>query len=171
MKTQQSLSLQLVGELYDQHHRWLVKWLHGRVGCPQNAADLAQDTFTRVLAARETLYVQEAKALLTMIAKGLMVDHFRKSALEKVLLEALAAMPESQIPSPEARMLALEALVAVDTMLDGLPSSVRQAFLLSQLDGLTYAEIAERLKVSLSSVQQYMTRAYTACYAVIYADQ
>jgi RNA polymerase sigma-70 factor (ECF subfamily) len=49
--------------------------------------------------------------------------------------------------------------------LDGLPPKARSAFLLSQLDGLTYPEIAQRLEVSLSSVQQYMVRAMTACYA------
>lgn len=58
-----------------------------------------------------------------------------------------------------------DALLAVDRLLDGLPAKVRQAFLLSQVDGWPYAQIAAELSVSLSSVQQYMTRAFSACYA------
>ncbi|MNI35733.1 putative RNA polymerase sigma factor FecI [compost metagenome] len=56
----------------------------------------------------------------------------------------------------------------LDHLLDGLPPKARAAFLMSQLDGLTYPDIAERLGVSLSSVQQYMVRAMTACYAAFY---
>jgi len=47
---------------------------------------------------------------------------------------------------------------------------VRSAFLLSQLDGLGYAEIAVRLDVSMSSVQQYMKRAFAACYRFQYGE-
>ncbi|MNO07383.1 putative RNA polymerase sigma factor FecI [compost metagenome] len=57
----------------------------------------------------------------------------------------------------------------LDRLLDGLPPKARAAFLLSQLDGLTYPEIAERLDVSLSLVQQHMVRAMSACYAAIHA--
>ena len=37
--------------LYNDHHHWLTGWLRRKLGCPDNAADLAQDTFIRVLSA------------------------------------------------------------------------------------------------------------------------
>ncbi|WP_277422996.1 sigma factor, partial [Pseudomonas viridiflava] len=40
--------------LYHDHHRWLNGWLRQRTDCPHNAADLAQDTFVRVLLQRES---------------------------------------------------------------------------------------------------------------------
>ena len=55
--------------------------------------------------------------------------------------------------------MALEALVEIDRLLDGLPPKVRKAFLLSQLEGLRHGEIAECLQVSVSSVRQYLARA------------
>lgn len=48
-------------------------------------------------------------------------------------------------------------------MLDGLPPKVREAFLLAHLVELSYAEIAERLRVSTSSVKQYLTKANREC--------
>jgi RNA polymerase sigma-70 factor (ECF subfamily) len=48
-------------------------------------------------------------------------------------------------------------------MLDGLGAKPKQAFLMSQLEGLTYAEIARRLEVSVSSVNKYMARAIERC--------
>ncbi len=41
-----------VSHLYQDHHGWLQGWLRRRLGCAENAADLAQDTFARLLASR-----------------------------------------------------------------------------------------------------------------------
>lgn len=153
--------------LYSEHHGWLQSWLRRRLGCSDQAADLAQDAFLRVIAKRESLYLSEARALLTTIARGLVVDHYRRAALERAYLEALAALPEAEAPSPEVQYLLIETLIELDRLLDALPPKVRRAFLMSQVDGLGYAQIARELGVSLSSVQQYMTRAYRSCYALM----
>jgi len=170
MQESQTLDLHAIGHLYRGHHQWLVAWLRRRLGCPHHAADLAHDTFARVLVRREALALQaepgSGKALLSTIAHGLMVDHWRRAALERSFLEALTLLPEALVPSVEDQRVVFETLVEVDRMLCGLPAKVRQAFLLSQVDGMAYAQIATELGVSLSSVQQYMTRAFTACYAV-----
>jgi RNA polymerase sigma-70 factor (ECF subfamily) len=63
--------------------------------------------------------------------------------------------------------MVLETLVAIDAMLDGLSTKARRAFLLSQLDGMTYAEIAAETGVSVSRVRQYMSQALTRCYAAL----
>jgi RNA polymerase sigma-70 factor (ECF subfamily) len=165
---QPAISFEAVSDMYALNHRWLVNWLYRKLRCPHNAADLAQDTFTRILVTRNKLYVTEAKALLTTIAKGLVVDHFRRQAIEAAYLDALMQLPESQAPSSEANALIMETLCEIDRMLDGLPIKARRVFLLSQLDGMTYPEIAKKLHISLSSVQKYMTQTYAACYAVRY---
>ena len=95
-----------------------------------------------------------------------MVNHLRRQDIERAYCEALAAQPETLAPSPEARALVLEALLQIDALLDGLPARVRRAFLLSQLEGLTYADIAGRLGVSLSMVKKYMLQAITHCMQV-----
>lgn len=164
------LSEQDIAGLYHGHHRWLLGWLRRRTDNAELAADLAQDTFVRVLVARRAFFLDEARTLLATIARGLVIDHFRRSALEAAFLDMLAQLPEQHVPSPEARLMVLETLNEIDAMLAALPPKVRSAFLMSQLDGLGYAEIARRLEVSLSSVQQYMTRAFTACYRAQYGD-
>ncbi|PTT85923.1 RNA polymerase subunit sigma [Pelomonas sp. HMWF004] len=169
MQESPTIDLNAIGHLYHGHHHWLVAWLRRRLGCPHHAADLAHDTFARVLFRRDALRLPaepgSGKALLSTIAHGLMVDHWRRATLERAFLEALSLLPEPQVPSLEEQQIALETLICVDQMLHDLPAKVRQAFLLSQVDGMAYAQIAIELGVSVSSVQQYMTRAFTACYA------
>lgn len=152
-----------VAELYGQHHGWLQGWLRKKTGCPHNAADLAHDTFVRLMNARNAAELKEPRAYLTTVAHGLMVNYFRRQAIERAYLDALAHQAEACAPSPEARALVIEALLAIDTMLDRLPAKVRRAFLLSQLEGLSHAEIASQLGVSVSSVRQYLVKAVQHC--------
>jgi RNA polymerase sigma-70 factor (ECF subfamily) len=63
-------------------------------------------------------------------------------------------------------LLFLEALVAIDRMLDALKPAVRQAFLLAQLDGLTCPQIAQRLGVSLATAERHVAAALRHCYAL-----
>jgi RNA polymerase sigma factor (sigma-70 family) len=155
-----------VQSLYSTHHGWLHGWLRKKLGCSHNAADLAHDTFVRVLSKPQPVTAAEPRAYLATIAHGLVVDFHRRRALERAYLDTLATLPEPLTPSPEERALVLEALSAIDAMLDGMKPPVRQAFLLSQLDGLTYKEIAAQLKVSVRTVNNYMLKALEHCYLI-----
>lgn len=148
-----------LGDLYRAHHGWLLGWLRRRLSGADHAADLAHDTFLSVLTGGDVAGIREPRPFLATVARRLAANHHRRRLLEEAYLEALAALPEAVAPSPEARALALEALVAIDRALDGLTAKARQAFLLAHLEGLSYAQIAARLAVSTSSVKQYLVRA------------
>lgn len=154
--------------LYGNHHGWLQSWLRRKLGNAFDAADLAQDTFVRVLAKREPTDVREPRAYLATIANGLVANHWRRQALEQAYLDALSAQPIAFAPSPEERLLILETLEDTARLLNGLPPAVCEAFLLAQLDGLTYPQIAERLGLTVNVVQKAMARALTHCYQALY---
>jgi RNA polymerase sigma-19 factor, ECF subfamily len=149
--------------LYSDHHGWLLGWLRRKLGSADQAADLAHDTFVRVIAKRDASSIREPRAYLGTIARRVMVDHFRREKLERAYLAALAALPASEEISAERTAIILEALCRIDKLLDGMSVKARKAFLLSQLDGLSYGEIAERLHVSVSSVKKYVAKAIAQC--------
>ena len=156
-----------VALLYHEHHRWLQGWLRLKLGSKSDAADLAQDTFARILGRRDLDALREPRAYLTTVAKGLMVNWYRRQALERAWLDALAALPEAEAVGPEQRLVVLETLHAIDAALDTLPERVRQAFFLSQLDGMKYDAIAQVLDVSLPTVKRYMKQAFLQCLLVL----
>ncbi|MBK8320421.1 MAG: sigma-70 family RNA polymerase sigma factor [Betaproteobacteria bacterium] len=159
-----------VGHLYQHHHGWLVGLLRRKLGNLENAHDIAQDTFIRILGAGELVELREPRAYLTTIATRLTAQHFRRLALERAYLDAIANLPEATTPSPETRLLVVEALSEVSRVLDGLHPRVREIFLLSQFDGLTYATIAKAQGVSVSFVQKSMSKAFMHCYQAVYAE-
>ena len=154
--------------LYTGHHGWLYGWLCRKLGNTGDAADLAHDTFVRVMVSRRLpdQLGDEPRALLTHIAKGLVIDHWRRQDVERAYLEALAHLPEPEAPSPETRLLILEALRRVEAMLRSLLERTRRIFLMAQLDGLTYQQIADQLGTSLVTVKRHMRRAFSACLAL-----
>ncbi len=155
--------LQPIDSLYRDHHGWLQGWLRRRLGDRERAADLTQDTFVRLIASTVAHPLREPRNFLATVAKRVMVDHLRRRSLEQAYLEALALEPELLEVSAEQRVILLETLLQLDAMLDGLNHKVRQALFLSHLEGLSYAEIAERLGVSVSSVTKYIAKATEQC--------
>ena len=152
-----------VNDLYCEHHGWLNGWLRKRLGNAFDAADLTQDTFVRVIKARSALDIREPRPYLSRIAKGLLIDLIRRRSLEQAYLEALATLPEALQPSLEEQAILLQALVEIDRLLQGLGTKVKQVFMLSQFDGLTYPQIAEQLNISVRSVNNYMAKAMEHC--------
>ncbi|WP_028696228.1 sigma-70 family RNA polymerase sigma factor [Pseudomonas cremoricolorata] len=156
--------------LYQAHNAWLRGWLRARVGCREHAADLAQDTFVRLLRARQSAPLKQPRAYLSSIARGLMIDQLRRRALERAYADSLAHLPELEAPSEEQRLLILDTLERLDRALHQLKPRARQAFLLAQLEGLSIVQVAERLEVSRATVERDLARALGACYRIRYAD-
>lgn len=150
--------------MYVAHHRWLLARLRSKLGSSDDAADLVQNTFVQVLTSCELDRIQEPRAFLTTIAQNLLANHFRRQAVERAYQDALAALPEAVAPSPETRAVVLEALLEVDRLLAGVPKQARQAFFMAQIDGMTHAEIAAALDISVATVKRRILMAAQRCY-------
>ncbi|MCC4264484.1 sigma-70 family RNA polymerase sigma factor [Oceanimonas baumannii] len=152
-----------VAIMFREHHGWLSSFISRRVSCPEAGADLAQDTYLRLLVSGRLPEPDDSRRYLTHIAKGLVIDLYRRRRIEAAYLAQLQLEPEPVAISPEARVQMVEALVEIDALLHRLPNQVRQALLLRQLEGLSYKDIAARMQVSVSSVEKYVARALQAC--------
>ncbi|MBE8717818.1 sigma-70 family RNA polymerase sigma factor [Cellvibrio polysaccharolyticus] len=153
-----------IQSLYTHHHSWLKTWLRRRLGNDSDAADLAQDTFVRLLVNRQSLKNPESpRGYLQVIAKRLCIDLWRRKSIEQAWLEIVASRPEAVHISPEEHAIVLETFYELDEMLHRLPQNVATAFMLAQVDGLTYREIAEQMSVSERSVKNWMAKAMLEC--------
>ena len=159
-----------IGHLYREHHGWLHGWLSRRVGCRDNAADLAQDVFVRLLKSPRASPLLQPRAYLSSIARGLMIDQYRRRALEQAYLDSLQHLEPQRVPSEEERLALLDALERLDRLLDQLKPRVRQAILLAQLDGLSCPQIAAQLGVSRATVERNLAKALLACYRLHYDE-
>lgn len=159
-----SPDLSNVGWLYQEHHGWVRAWLSKKLGNASDAAELAHDVFVRLLSKPKAFDSEgHARAYLSAMSRHVCVDFWRRQRVERAWLDVLASRPEHCMPSEEHRAMVLEALQQVQAMLERLPPNVAEAFMLAQVQGLSYQAIAERLGVSARTVTHYMSKAMFQC--------
>lgn len=149
--------------LFTEHQPWLLDRLSKRLRNAAEAEDVSSETFMRVLAYRRLQAMNEPRAYLTTVAKNVLAQLWRRKDLERAWLETLRLAPMPCAPSPEERAILLETLERIARALEDLPAKARSAFLLSQLDGLTYAEIAVRIGMSERMVRRYIADGMRCC--------
>ncbi len=155
-----------IEKLYGDNHHWLLGWLRRRLGNAPDAADVAHDTFVRIIASRDALLgIQEPRAYLTTTAKRLLVDRTRRQLIEQTYLAEAALLAETlpHFPSPEETLMALQALEQIYTALAGVSAKAREAFLLHYLDLQTHETIAQHLGVSARMVRKYLVQVLLQC--------
>ncbi|SDO62635.1 RNA polymerase sigma-70 factor, ECF subfamily [Methylobacterium phyllostachyos] len=150
--------------LFREHSQWLTRWLNRQRWTVSASDDLTADVFMALLQLPDLERVRQPRAMMTTIARRLICDARRRSDLRLAYEAELAAMPEAVEISAEDRLILAQALQAIDTMLARLSQKARAAFLMSQIDGLPYAEIAAELKVSVSMVRKYVAQGLRAAY-------
>ena len=152
-----------VSQLYRTHYLWLHARLCRYLDSSSYAEDIAADTFAQLLSAPRGLVIREPRALLTTIARRLIFQLWRRRDVERAYLMSVQQQEPLHSPSPETLAQALQALQMIDARLDGLPDKVKETFVLSRVNGLTYPEIAQQLGISRRSVSDYMLRALKRC--------
>jgi RNA polymerase sigma factor (sigma-70 family) len=162
------MAISTLQTLYEDNHGWLYQWLRRRLDCTDEAADLAQDTFLRVLRkSNEIADLRQPRAYLATIARGLLNDHWRRRSLEQAWLDAVALLPGESVASPERLLAMQQTLQGLDSMLSGLAPRAREVFVLSQLEGLSYAQIATRTSLSERTIKRYMAQGFEVCLTLI----
>jgi RNA polymerase sigma factor (sigma-70 family) len=148
--------------LYKDHHGWLSAWLRWRMGNAADAADLAQETFLKLIlkpAPGDLRGPGETRAYLRTIAQGMCIDLWRRRQVEQAWLETLATQPEAVYPSAEHQAIVIETLMEIGALISKLGQKVQQAFIMAQIHGMPTPDIARELGVSPRMVQKYLAQA------------
>lgn len=152
-----------VRRFYGEHQPWLLQRLHARLNHRQDAEDLTAETFVQLLTHPDLGSIREPRAFLTTLARRLLFHFWRRRDLEQAYLDAVRQIADTHAIGADEQAMLTEALVRIDRALDGLSATARKAFLLSQLDGLTYAQIATKLNISVMTVRRHVARGITCC--------
>lgn len=156
--------------LYSEHHSWLHAWLSKRLGNQHDAADLAQETFIRLLQKQDQYDHYHPRALLTTIAKNLANSWWQRKQIEQAYYEALQYNISDYHPSPEEEWIAIQTLLELQEVLDTLKPREKQIFILAQIEGLGYAQIAQQLDVSIITVKRDIKHAMLKCLLTMQLD-
>lgn len=145
--------------LFSRERTRVVRLIQRIVGCRETAEDLAQDAFLNVMGKNEN-----SSSYLFRTAQNLALDYLRAQKVRTRHAEqTLQDMTDDDEETIEKGLISAEKLEQHIEALHSLPERTQRIFLMNRLDGFSYAEIAEILNVSISTVEKDMIRALQVC--------
>lgn len=154
---------QRIADLFEAHNRALMRFLTCRLKSSQEAKEVAQESYVRMLQLDAPGGISYLRAFLFKTASNLAADRL-KSATRRGRIEQLEFFDESDcVPSPEAGVAAGQELVTILRAIDELPAKCRYAFLMNRFHGRELAEVAQLMNLSERMVRLYVERAVVFC--------
>lgn len=149
--------------LFLEHRQELQVYLTQKLRDRQIAAELTQEVFLRFAeqGASGQAAISHPRSYLYRTAHNLAVDHIRRrrsGPVDSMPDEEMAGIADDR-PTPDRVAVGRSDVAAARQALLELPERTRQVFVLTRIDGLTYAEVAQRLHISSSSVQKHLAQA------------
>ena len=139
-----------------------------RHAAPDDAEDLVQETFVRMLRKGAVDSIDNPEAFLFTIARNLTYDRSRRRQTYTRHFDPSAeADKATEVYGPERVLQNREALQGLLEGLAGLSEQTQDIFLLHRLEGMKYAEIAELYGISRSAVEKHMIKALARVAAFI----
>jgi RNA polymerase sigma-70 factor, ECF subfamily len=139
--------------IWDEFAEKLNQFIRARVSDPATAEDILQDVFLKIQ--RRLGQLKDAAKLQSwvyLIARNAIIDHYRT---RKETVEVPDSLPLEADPG-DAAVEGLQG--AFRRMIDGLPEPYREAVLLTEFEGLTQQELANRLGLTLSGAKSRVQR-------------
>lgn len=156
---------ELVERLFREHNRSLLRFLYLKLNSEQEARDVAQEAYVRVLNLDSPETVSHLRAFLFKTAANIAIDRARARArMTSTPAMALEFFEEERADFDPARgVAAREELDLIAQALDELTPKCRQAFLMRRLDGYSSSEIATRMRIPERTVRYYIVEAIVYC--------
>lgn len=159
----------VVNQLFRQHNRSLVNFLMSRLSSEQEARDVAQEAYVKLLQLDRPGAIGFLRGYLFRIAANLSVDRLRhRKVQEKAALELFEEF--APVDAPEREAMGREEFDRIARVLDGLPQRHRQAFVRHVVEGYSTMEVSREMRIDERTVRKYVTHALVQCRQVLGAD-
>ena len=153
-----------VAALFQAHNRDLLRFLTCRLRSSQEAREVAQEAYVRLLQLDQPSGVGYLRAYLFKTAANLAADRL-KSAARRERVDQLEFFDELEKaePSAETSVAAQQELTAIVALLEELPPRCRYAFIMHRFYGYSIAEVASLMSTPVRTIQWYVERALVFC--------
>jgi RNA polymerase sigma-70 factor (ECF subfamily) len=130
-----------------------------------DAEDLVHETYSKVIGYEQWADVDNPAAFATQILKNIALDVQRRAKIARMEtvgdFEGMGLLDEG--PDPEVVVLSRDELLTLRGIVMELPDQVRRVFTLRKVYGLPHKEIADRLGLSVSTVEKHLAKGLRIC--------
>jgi len=162
---------QRISRLFSEHNDSLIQFLATRLRSVQEAKEVAQEAYVRLLSLEDSGAVSFLRAFLFKTAANLAVDRIRSRNRQRQALDAGLCDESREAPTPDREAASAQEMEIVRHLVAELPPKCRRAFLLHRVQGAEFPEIAKEMGLSERMVRHYVLRAVLYCRAGLDAAQ
>lgn len=160
-----------ITRLFSEHNESLVRFLSARLHSVQEAKEVAQEAYVRLLSLDDSGAVSFLRAFLFKTAANLAVDRLRVRQRQRQAMSAGLCDELREVTRPDHEAAQAEEVEIVRRLIGELPPKCRQVFLLHRIQGEDFPQIAQRMNLSERMVRHYVLRAVLYCRAGLDAAQ
>src|ERR1700719_3261780 len=140
----------VVERLFREHNEALIRFLRGRVGSHNEAIEVAQEAYVRLLSLDQPGAVSYLRAFLFKTAANIAIDRRRRHPTYRKVTERQLFVELAENRTPERQVAAQQTLRLLERLIEAMPPKCRESFVMNQIHGLDAAPIAARLGITES---------------------
>lgn len=160
-----------ITRLFSEHNESLIRFLATRLRSVQEAQEVAQEAYVRLLTLEDSGAVSFLRAFLFKTAANLAVDRLRSRNRWQQTVDAGLCDEVRETAAPDREVSSAQEVEIIGRLIGELPPKCRRAFLLHRIDGLEFAEIAQQMGLSERMIRHYVLQAVLHCRAGLDAAQ
>lgn len=146
--------------LYKKYCKRVFKFAFSILKSPEESENLVQDVFLNLWENRLNVEKNSSiKSYVFTITYNSAVSIIRKKVRESEFVEYLKSLQEVGEESVDIALEYKELTDKLERILNELPQRQKEVYLMHRVEGLKYNEIAERLNISVNTIENHMSRA------------
>lgn len=151
--------------LFQNHNEELVRYLTSRLKSHEEAVEVAQEAYVRLLRLDDTSTIGFLRAFLFRTATNIAIDRIRRKGLAQAYVDQEAPPQVNEMFgfTPERSIAAKQSLERVLECVSALPEKCRFAFVEYKFRNRSYDDIAAEMGLTSSMVRKYVLRALVHC--------
>ena len=154
----------ILAQLFRQHNQRLIGFLRTRLHSEQEAKEVAQESYARLLHLDQPETLSFLRAYLFKTAANLAIDRLRhRSTLRSTQAQLQAFYELRDQPTPEELTSSIQEAALASRYLQELPEPCRRAFFLYRVQEMSLAEVAVHMGVSERMIRYYVVQAMSHC--------
>ena len=149
-------SVQLITDSYQNYHRSVYLYILYKIGKDEDAKDLAQDVFLRLMDYKQMLRPETIKYFIFSICRNLVIDYLRRHyKMQEITSYFLDQLP-TFINEVESQIIANDLSVCEQKRVLRLPAQRRKIYVMSCFKHISSADISASLGLSVRTVENHL---------------
>jgi RNA polymerase sigma-70 factor (ECF subfamily) len=147
--------------IYKKYCKRLYKFAYYILKSPEESENIVQDVFLSLWENRNKVEKDSSvKYYVFTIAYNSAISIIRKKARESQFIEYLKSLQDLNQEPVNIELEYHELTEKLEDIINHLPDRQKSVYLLHKVEGLKYSEIAERLNISVNTIENHMSRAF-----------